>query len=405
MFMAADEFPLPYEYRYMDFHRRAQRAARRRRRAHDRVPRLRQHRPHAGRLPPAGRPAHPQHRPPPRQHALRHGQPGGGRTPRARRRSSYTHRQGAGRRDHAARSPRRSTSRSSPTPGASCTRTPRAEAHRMAAELIELGVDVHAVYRRLYEDLPVRPPPAPLARAQPRSALRRRLRSRSPTSRARTTRRPARSRPTPRASSTTSAPSRAPPSRRSCATCWPRTAPACARSACARPTGAWTCRDRARVRRRRAPPGRRLLHRAARGGARRAPARGGRRAALSAPGPDGPVRRPALPKAGRRDLARRGGACAQAARSEETGRRVKVGHAGTLDPFATGLLLVLVGAATRAQRFLMELPKTYRAVARLGWTLRHRRPRRPARAHRTHPGVARDPQRRAACRCRPPTRP
>jgi tRNA pseudouridine55 synthase len=54
--------------------------------------------------------------------------------------------------------------------------------------------------------------------------------------------------------------------------------------------------------------------------------------------------------------------------SEEAGRRVKVGHAGTLDPFATGLLLVLVGAATRAQRFLMALPKTYRAVALLGWT-------------------------------------
>src|SRR5258705_3042173 len=49
------------------------------------------------------------------------------------------------------------------------------------------------------------------------------------------------------------------------------------------------------------------------------------------------------------------------------GRGVKVGHAGTLDPFATGLLLVLVGRATRAQRFLMALPKTYRAVARLGW--------------------------------------
>jgi tRNA pseudouridine55 synthase len=47
---------------------------------------------------------------------------------------------------------------------------------------------------------------------------------------------------------------------------------------------------------------------------------------------------------------------------------LKVGHAGTLDPFATGLLLILVGQATRAQRFLMELPKTYRAVARLGWT-------------------------------------
>ena len=44
----------------------------------------------------------------------------------------------------------------------------------------------------------------------------------------------------------------------------------------------------------------------------------------------------------------------------------KAGHAGTLDPFATGLLLVLVGRARRAQRFLMALPKTYEAVARLG---------------------------------------
>jgi tRNA pseudouridine55 synthase len=49
------------------------------------------------------------------------------------------------------------------------------------------------------------------------------------------------------------------------------------------------------------------------------------------------------------------------------GERPKVGHAGTLDPFATGLLLVLVGSATRAQRFFMALPKTYRTVARLGW--------------------------------------
>ena len=46
--------------------------------------------------------------------------------------------------------------------------------------------------------------------------------------------------------------------------------------------------------------------------------------------------------------------------------RVKTGHAGTLDPFATGLLLVLVGRATRAQRFLMGLPKSYEAVARFG---------------------------------------
>src|SRR3954470_278196 len=52
---------------------------------------------------------------------------------------------------------------------------------------------------------------------------------------------------------------------------------------------------------------------------------------------------------------------------ERTGEKHKVGHAGTLDPFATGLLIVLVGSATRAQRFFMALPKTYRAVARLGW--------------------------------------
>jgi tRNA pseudouridine55 synthase len=50
------------------------------------------------------------------------------------------------------------------------------------------------------------------------------------------------------------------------------------------------------------------------------------------------------------------------------GKGVKVGHAGTLDPFATGLLLVLVGRGTRIQRFLMELPKRYEAVARLGYT-------------------------------------
>ena len=48
-------------------------------------------------------------------------------------------------------------------------------------------------------------------------------------------------------------------------------------------------------------------------------------------------------------------------------RSCKVGHAGTLDPFATGLLLLLLGRATRLQRFLVALPKTYVATARLGW--------------------------------------
>lgn len=49
-------------------------------------------------------------------------------------------------------------------------------------------------------------------------------------------------------------------------------------------------------------------------------------------------------------------------------RGVKVGHAGTLDPFATGLLLVLLGRATRIQQYLMGLGKEYETVARLGWT-------------------------------------
>lgn len=46
---------------------------------------------------------------------------------------------------------------------------------------------------------------------------------------------------------------------------------------------------------------------------------------------------------------------------------VKAGHAGTLDPFATGLLIVLLGPATRLQRYVLGLPKTYLATAKLGW--------------------------------------
>lgn len=47
---------------------------------------------------------------------------------------------------------------------------------------------------------------------------------------------------------------------------------------------------------------------------------------------------------------------------------LRAGHAGTLDPFATGLLVVLLGRATRLQRYLVGLPKTYLATARYGWT-------------------------------------
>lgn len=47
---------------------------------------------------------------------------------------------------------------------------------------------------------------------------------------------------------------------------------------------------------------------------------------------------------------------------------VKVGHAGTLDPAATGVLPVLVGRATRVAEYLVDWDKEYRAVMRLGET-------------------------------------
>jgi tRNA pseudouridine55 synthase len=47
---------------------------------------------------------------------------------------------------------------------------------------------------------------------------------------------------------------------------------------------------------------------------------------------------------------------------------VKVGHAGTLDPAATGVLPVLVGRATRLSEYLVDWDKEYRAVLRLGET-------------------------------------
>lgn len=47
---------------------------------------------------------------------------------------------------------------------------------------------------------------------------------------------------------------------------------------------------------------------------------------------------------------------------------VKVGHAGTLDPAATGVLPLLVGRATRVSEYLIDWDKEYRAVLRLGET-------------------------------------
>lgn len=44
----------------------------------------------------------------------------------------------------------------------------------------------------------------------------------------------------------------------------------------------------------------------------------------------------------------------------------RIGHTGTLDPFATGLLLLLVGPATRLAEYFHRLDKAYRATIRLG---------------------------------------
>lgn len=47
-------------------------------------------------------------------------------------------------------------------------------------------------------------------------------------------------------------------------------------------------------------------------------------------------------------------------------RGVKVGHSGTLDPLATGLLVILIGAATKLAEKLQKLPKVYSGTVRLG---------------------------------------
>src|SRR5882757_10983016 len=49
-------------------------------------------------------------------------------------------------------------------------------------------------------------------------------------------------------------------------------------------------------------------------------------------------------------------------------RGTRIGHAGTLDPFATGVLLLLIGKATKLCERLMDQPKQYEATVKLGAT-------------------------------------
>jgi tRNA pseudouridine55 synthase len=48
------------------------------------------------------------------------------------------------------------------------------------------------------------------------------------------------------------------------------------------------------------------------------------------------------------------------------GKRVKVGHTGTLDPLATGVLILALGKATRLSEYLLKQDKCYRVVAQFG---------------------------------------
>lgn len=58
---------------------------------------------------------------------------------------------------------------------------------------------------------------------------------------------------------------------------------------------------------------------------------------------------------------------AYAAQGENpTKRQLKVGHAGTLDPFATGLLIILLGEATKDANQFLKLDKTYEFTVKLG---------------------------------------
>ncbi len=53
--------------------------------------------------------------------------------------------------------------------------------------------------------------------------------------------------------------------------------------------------------------------------------------------------------------------------SQKTGiKKIKVGHTGTLDPFATGLLILLVGKATKKSNDFLKLDKEYEAEIKLG---------------------------------------
>ena len=95
---------------------------------------------------------------------------------------------------------------------------------------------------------------------------------------------------------------------------------------------------------------------------------------------------------------------------DRTGARA--GHAGTLDPFATGLLLVLLGSATRLAQYLVGLDKRYvteidlalgddrLAISRATWSSDHTTPPIPPSSR----SGSRRSAARSSCACPPPRR-
>jgi tRNA pseudouridine55 synthase len=82
-------------------------------------------------------------------------------------------------------------------------------------------------------------------------------------------------------------------------------------------------------------------------------------------------------------------------RIRRSSRASKVGHAGTLDPTATGVLLILIGKATRLAQFLAEAPKEYRGHMTLGRTTDSQDLAGRVLSEQAYDGVAREDVERA----------
>ncbi len=77
----------------------------------------------------------------------------------------------------------------------------------------------------------------------------------------------------------------------------------------------------------------------------------------------------------------------------------KAGHAGTLDPMATGILAIALGEAAKTVPYVQDAPKTYRFTARWGGRVTAMTPMAKSPAHPTYAPAAR--RSRRCCRALP----